>query len=207
MFDYDGVIVNSLDFFIEDFITACRENGFAGLTGQKDVMALFDNNVYEAMTDRGVDSTAIDKILKTYANKANEHINKLKIFEGMDEVLKSIAQDNKIYIITSNVSSITAAVLKRNGITCFEDVLGADIEKSKIKKIQKVMQQYPDMQAYYVGDTTGDISEGKAAGAGTIGVAWGWHGAERLKASQPDYLVYSPDELADLFKHMGAKRK
>lgn len=197
MFDYDGVIVNSGEFFVRDFLEACRETGF-DLSGEKEVMALFDNNVYEAMQDRGLDSDVIDKILQAYEKKAAEHIGQLEIFAGMDEVLRKIAQNNEIYIITSNVSGVTTAVLRKNGITCFADVIGADVEKSKVKKIQKLMRQYPDMMVYYVGDTAGDILEGKAAGARTIGVAWGWHGAEKLKAHRPDCLVYTPEELTGI---------
>lgn len=200
MFDSDGVIVDSLEYFIGDFTAACHENGFTALADARDVLALFDNNVYAAMQERGIDTGTIDKILKAYAEKAAEHINKLKIFTGMDEVLLKIAQDNLVYIITSNVSAITTEILKKNGITCFAGVIGADIEKSKIKKIQRLIRQYPDEPAYYVGDTVGDMHEGREAGARTIGAAWGWHGAAKLKASGPDFLVNAPGELVELLR-------
>lgn len=198
MFDYDGVIVDSLDMFTSAFISACRENGFSEVNSREDIMALFENNVYEAMKNRGLDSQTIDKILRAYATRASERHDELKLFDGMGEALRRISGKNKIFIITSNVSGAPVRVLKRYGISCFEDVIGADKEKSKVKKIRKLMDQYPSLRPYYVGDTTGDIIEGKKAGSLTIGVAWGWHGPRKLKESSPDYLVYSPEELAGI---------
>lgn len=198
MFDYDGVIVNSQEFFLPDFLAACHENGFTEPKGSEDIMALFEDNVFQSMMKKGLAPDIIDKILKSYETKAKLHVDRIKTFAGIDKALKKISAGNTVYIITSNLSDVTAAVLRRNGIECFDGVLGADVEKSKIKKIQMVMQQHPDLQAYYVGDTCGDMVEGKEAGAITVGVTWGWHGAERLKAGMPDHLVDSPEQLAGL---------
>jgi len=64
-------------------------------------------------------------------------------------------------------------------------------------------------EQWYVGDTVGDIVEGKAAGvrtiaAGvrTIAVGWGWHDAERLLGASPDYLAQTP---ADLLEFLGRR--
>ena len=51
---------------------------------------------------------------------------------------------------------------------------------------------------YYVGDTTGDIKEGKQAGIKTVGVTWGWHSKEKMAAAGPNYLVDHPRELLQL---------
>lgn len=198
MFDYDGVIVDSLEQFTSDFIAACRENGFNELSSQEDALDLFTGNVYESMTERGLGVNRIEKILRAYKTKAMEHLDGLKLFDGMAEALNKISQKNKLYVITSNVSAVPVGVLQKYGINCIEDVLGADREKSKVRKIQQTMRQYPHLLAYYVGDTKGDIIEGQEAGAQTIGVAWGWHGAEKLKECSPDYIVYAPTELTDL---------
>ncbi len=195
MFDYDGVIVDSLELFISDFTAACRENLFFGLNSREDIMALFEGNVYEKMKERGLDQETIDRILTAYGVRAAEHVDDARIFDGMAEALIKISEKNDIYIITSNISGIPARVLSRNGIRCIKDIVGADREKSKIKKIQSLMMKYPDLPAYYVGDTGGDMIEGKKAGAVTIGVAWGWHGASGLMKSSPDFLAFSPGEL------------
>ncbi|GAB4256732.1 haloacid dehalogenase domain-containing protein hydrolase [Thermincola ferriacetica] len=198
MFDYDGVIVDSLAQFTNNFIRACRENGFLGLKSQEDALALFDGNVYETLARFGVDAVTINKILVRYEELAKGYLDKIRLFPGMGQALERIAEQNTIYIITSNISSVPVKVLGKHGISCFKEVLGAEKEKSKIKKIQSTIKKHPELPAFYVGDTRGDIIEGREGGASTVGVAWGWHGAQKLKEVFPDYLVETPEELAEL---------
>lgn len=198
MFDYDGVIVDSLEVFTSRFTQACRENGFKEVNAPKDVLSLFDGNVYETMMKRGLDESTIDKILERYEALQGEQLADLELFNGIGEALRRISEKHQVYVITSNLSSATIRVLNQNGIECFKDVIGAEKEKSKIKKICNTIILHPGVSAYYVGDTKGDMIEGKKAGAQTIGVTWGWHTPQKIKEGSPDYLVTTPEELADL---------
>lgn len=195
MFDYDGVIADSLEYFIPDFGAACHEYGFA-LEGHRAVETLLEDNLYNAMGKRGMDQATIDRILTLYKTKAETH--DVKMFEGIGRALRQIAEHNHVFVITSNISALVARALKTNGIDYVHEVLGVDVEKSKVAKMKMLMARFPGLDAYYVGDTSGDIIEGRQAGARTIGVAWGWHGRARLAQSYPDFLVDSPGQLADL---------
>ncbi|HWR44931.1 HAD family hydrolase [Sporomusa sp.] len=199
MFDYDGVIVDSLHVFCMNYIAACRENGLLEIETEKDVLALFEHNVYATLRQRGVTTQTIDKILKAYEIRQSDYLRELKLFDSMGDALNEISKKNKIFIITSNISSATESVMQQHGVNCFEEVIGAEKEKSKIRKIELVMARFKDLPAFYVGDTKGDMIEGKAAGTITVGVAWGWHGLEKLKEGGADYIVQSPQELVGLF--------
>ena len=200
MFDYDGVIVDSLEVFISRFSQACLENGFTGIHEPKDVIGLFEGNVYETMRQRGLDESTINKILQRYEVLQAEQLADLELFVGIGEALERISERHFIYVITSNLSSATIKILTQNGIACFIDVIGAEKEKSKIKKIHNIMSLHPGVPAYYVGDTKGDMIEGKHAGAQTIGVTWGWHSPDKLKEGSPDYLFDTPKELANFLE-------
>ncbi|MGI6065563.1 MAG: HAD family hydrolase [Bacillota bacterium] len=199
MFDYDGVIVDSLEICYTCFISASRDNGFFELSSREDFVSLFEGNLYESLKERGLNNEQINQILQSYEIKQNTRLNNLNLFPGMGEALKSIARNNKVVVITSNLSDATIEVLEKNGIDCYEDVIGAEKEKSKIKKIKKAWAKYPNLSGYYVGDTKGDMIEGKKAGTKTVGVLWGWHGKDTLCAGGADVLVSSPQELAALF--------
>jgi phosphoglycolate phosphatase len=196
MFDYDGVIVDSFDQVARDFAEACRANGFYGINTKEDLAILHDGNCYEQMMKLGLPEWKVDKIIRDYEAIAGNHLEEIPLFEGMAEALQLIAGRHKIVIITSNISEQVRNVLKKRGITCVEDVIGAELEKSKVKKIRRVMQLYSVFPAYYIGDTVGDIIEGREAGVLTVGVAWGWHDREKLESVSPDYLVSTPQELA-----------
>lgn len=198
MFDYDGVIVDSLELCSSLFINTCREHGYFDLKTREDFVQLFDGNFYESLLARGMDTDILEQILKTYDIRQHQLLNTVQLFDGIKDVLEEIAAVHQIFIITSNLSVPTLEVLKVNGINCVEDVIGADQEKSKIKKIQRVTAHFPNARSFYVGDTKGDMVEGKKADTNTIGVLWGWHSRKKLKEGTPDYLVESPLELANL---------
>ncbi|ATW28117.1 HAD family hydrolase [Candidatus Formimonas warabiya] len=198
MFDYDGVIADSFEVHMKSFLSAFHENDCKKVNTEQDILNLYEGNVYKSMAELGLDDGQINRILESYEKRQNILLDRIDFFAGMDTALTRISGSHKIYIITSNIAGAVLRVLDRYGLTCIEKVIGSETEKSKIKKIQAVMGLYPEAQAYYVGDTKGDIFEGKEAGALTVGVAWGWHGADKLHESNPDYLVFSPGELANI---------
>ena len=50
----------------------------------------------------------------------------------------------------------------------------------------------------YVGDSTGDVAVARNAGTYAVGVTWGYHGAERLRAAAADLVIDDPRALLDL---------
>jgi phosphoglycolate phosphatase len=200
MLDYDGVIVNTLEIHVSNLLEAFHENAFYKVNSAEEILKLYERNVYQSLADLGLNDLQINQIFDSYEKKQNMYLDSIEIFNGIADSLREIARKNKIYIITSNVASTVIYVLKKHGLTWIENVLGSETEKSKIKKIRKVMTWHPELTAYYVGDTKGDIFEGQTAGAYTIGVAWGWHDVQKLLESCPDYIVHTPQELAHLFQ-------
>ncbi|MCK4988794.1 MAG: HAD family hydrolase, partial [Desulfobacterales bacterium] len=172
MFDYDGVIVDSFELFSACFMKACHQNNFYELNSPEKILALFETNVFEALLGFGLDDHSINRILETFQSDIGAYQNDMRLFDGISHTLRKISKKNKIVIITSNISMAAKQVLINNGIYCFEDVLGAEKEKSKVKKIRLTMARYPGLPAYYIGDTKGDMIEGRKAGAITVAALW-----------------------------------
>lgn len=198
MFDYDGVIVDSLEVFTAAFMAACSKSDFNGITSKAYLMELFDRNLFETLQDFDLDDRKIGQILQSFESEISGRLDTMKLFSGMASALKTIAHANHIFIITSNVSHLVSRFLSTNGVNCFIDVLGAEKEKSKTNKIRQTKARYTSCPAYYVGDTTGDIIEGKKANVLTIAVTWGWHDAVKLAQADPDFMVSSPAELTEI---------
>jgi phosphoglycolate phosphatase len=201
MFDYDGVIVDSLDVFTNAFLTSCRACGYEGITKQEQFKALLDGNFYESLKQYGLSKNLIHAILgEGFTHDVQQHMHEIMLFDGMKSTLKTLAARHVLVVITSNVSSVVQQLFEREKINCFETILGAEVEKSKVKKIHKAMSTYHERPAFYVGDTRGDMIEGRQAGASTIAATWGWHSEDKLQEATPDYIVHTSTELVQLFE-------
>lgn len=49
-----------------------------------------------------------------------------------------------------------------------------------------------------MGDSTGDVAVARNAGTYAVGVTWGYHEAERLRAAAADLVIDDPRALLDL---------
>jgi phosphoglycolate phosphatase len=198
IFDYDGVIVDSLDVFMDKTILACKNNGSNQVNNKVDFLELFDGNLYDKLIEKGIPKQNITKLMNEFNIDPKEQ-ELIRPFKGIENMLKILSRKNKLFIITSNLTNIIKNSLKNNNIEFFEKVLGADIHTSKVKKIEKIKARYKDENIFYIGDTKGDMIEGKKAKVKTIAVTWGWHSKDKLARQNPDYIVDSPDDLIKLF--------
>ena len=199
LFDFDGVLVDSLDVY-EKTVTDCLRKINQPLTrGREEFLELFEGNFYESLVKRGVD---LDKFMESSVNiLAGVDYSKMKPFGAMRPVLDELKKNHPLIVISSNDSPTIQEALRLynfNGI--FQEILGSDFMFSKKEKILYAAKKYQTtlQDIYYIGDTTGDIKEGKQARIKTVGVTWGWHSRKKMAAAKPDYLFDTPQELLQL---------
>lgn len=199
LFDFDGVIVDSMELY-EETTRRCFETIGKPITkNHEDFLDLFDENFYEAIQRRGVSIKEFNDAVKQIVPTID--YSGVTAFEGLMPVLGELKKNHILIIVSSNnVHAILAilSLIKFNG--CFDEILGADFKLSKVAKINYAMEKWniPYDRTYFVGDTTGDIREAKEAGVRTVAVTWGWHTKERLEKTEPDLLIDSPRELLDI---------
>lgn len=198
MFDYDGVIVDSLETFCDAMTRAFTHIGRPELATRDRFLAFLDTNWFAGLTAAGVTAAQSEEIEATFS-EALSHYETLRPFAGMPEALARLARRHVLAIITSCRGPVARGFLAAHEIGGISAVIGCDIEKSKVRRIERMIAEHgPAHRYWYVGDTTGDMREGRAAGVNTVGVAWGWHGAQRLATASPDHIVATPEELAEL---------
>jgi phosphoglycolate phosphatase len=69
--------------------------------------------------------------------------------------------------------------------------------------IRAVLGEVPAASAWVIGDGAQDVGAGRAAGCVTVGVLGGYGDVERLRASAPDVLLASLEELPALLATAG----
>ncbi len=198
MFDFDGVIADSFNIFFTEFTRACEELGFHKLNSKEVLLSLFDGNLILSLFKLGFPPWKLRELFQKFQPRIAEANSRVKPFDGIKETLEDISRTYPTYIISSNLSEAVRNFLTRESINGIQDILGADVETSKVKKIKQISKKHPNHKPYYIGDTCGDIKEGREANAITVAVTWGWHSKERLLKSNPDYIVDTPEELREL---------
>ncbi len=196
IFDFDGVIAESLPFYEKLVKTNLEKIGAPIIKKRQDFLDLFDGNFYETLSTRGVDVDAFNDAV--IAAAPDTDYNKIRPVKGILPVMQKLSMDNRLLVISSNVSSVIRTFLSMYSFEgIFEEVLGADFMLSKTGKIMAMVEKYNAKidRTYYVGDTVGDIREGRAANVKTVAATWGWHEKKRLEGADPDYMADSPDDL------------
>jgi len=196
LFDFDGVLVDSLDLYAEAVARSLERIGMPIVKDKEDYLALFDGNFYESLAARGVDLAAYHEAVREILPRIDT--DAMKPFDGLIPVLAVLQKDHLLAVVSSNGYQTIRRMLEKFGFApYFREILGADFRFSKKEKIAYALEKYkiPGARAFYIGDTAGDIQEARAAGVGSVAVTWGWHSRERLAAAGPDFLVDTPEEL------------
>ena len=199
LFDFDGVIADSFDVFFKAFTAVCSEMDFQRLNSKEALLRLFDGNLLRQLWKAGFPFWRIQSLVRRFEPRIAAENLKIQPFLGMPELLRELAAAHPVYIISSNTSSHVEAFCARFAITGIRDMLGSDQATSKVRKIRSVSKRHPGHVPYYIGDTKGDMIEGKAARATTVAVAWGWHSLPRLLESKPDFIANVPADLRTIF--------
>ncbi len=162
LFDFDGVVADSLGAYFDAFTRVCTEMGFDHINSMESLLALFDGNVFIQLVRSGFPVRRLREMAVKFAPRIRAVAETVTPFPGMPETLSRLAARHPLYIITSNDTAVVRAFLDRYSITGVRDVIGSDIEPSKVKKIRAARKREPRRTPYYIGDTRGDMTEALA---------------------------------------------
>ena len=195
MFDFDGVIADSLAHQSRACVETLRAKGFADLATPEQFLEFTESNWFEALAAADVPSSVVAELEEAFSALPSPDL-----FPEMATVIERLAAAHPVIVITSSRTSVVKRVLAEHGVHGVAEVIGGDKDASKTRKIADARRRFGrSLPAWYVGDTVGDILEAREAGVGTVGVAWGWHGVARLRRANPDHLAHTPGDLLGLF--------
>ena len=198
LFDFDGVIADSLQPTCTVMRKVMIAHGYPELATPEALLRFVDANWFEGLRQAGVPLQVSDDLDDGVAEAVAA--GAFAPYDDMPAVVTRLAARHDVLIVTSNRSDIVEACLAGYGIVGVAEVLGGDRGHSKVDKIDAARRRFRvgHDASWLVGDTVGDVVEGRQAGVGTIAVTWGWHARERLEAAEPDRLVTTPAELLAL---------
>jgi len=116
---------------------------------------------------------------------------------GIVDVIKKLKQNGTYMIVLS--SDFPETVLPEMKRFALENIFSEVVtlvydKKEKIAELMKAHNLKPE-ETIFVGDSANEVKAGKSVGLKTLSVTWGFYSEEKLKLSEPDYLVHNIEEL------------
>ncbi len=198
IFDYDGVIVDSLDTNLKIAARACQKIGCPVHPSQAEIERL-ENIAFDDLGRQiGVPENKIPKFTEIVFDSLAQNAISPPIFPGIKEVIQKLKRKSHIAIITTNVKTAVNQVLETGGLCHDIDlVMGAEQNGSKSEKICQAMASFNVRSSftYMIGDAVSDIREAHKAGVNSIAVNWGYHTKEKLLQASPGHIVNVPEDI------------
>ncbi len=200
IFDYDGVLADTLDDLLQFGQEACNKLGVNHIVKKEDLSSLETMSFASYGKACGVPEHLIDEFVQICLKRFAEKKSPPAIFDGLGDVVRRLAARNTIVIVTTNSTQNVEAFLVEHGLdTCVQAVYGIDMPGSKSQKIMIARNRFlantkPET-AFMVGDSLSDIRAAKETATTSVAVTWGHQSLEHLLRGEPDYVVHSPRDL------------
>ena len=201
IFDYDGVLADTLDDLIRFGQQACDQLGVKHTVTQDDLSNLEVMSFATFGRACEVPEHLVDEFVKISLNLFAEKKSPPAIFDGMSEVIQHFSTKHKLAIVTTNSSQNVNLFLAQHGLSdLFHAVYGVDTPGSKAHKISLARERFGEEAIYMIGDALSDVRAAKEAGVSSIAVTWGHQSLETLRRGEPDYVVNDPHELIQIIE-------
>ncbi|MCL4270709.1 MAG: HAD family hydrolase [Anaerolineales bacterium] len=201
IFDYDGVLADTLDDLIRFGQEACNRLGVNHVVTKDDLSNLEVMSFATFGRACEVPEHLIDEFVKISLNLFAEKESPPAIFDGLSEVISHLAARHKIAIVTTNSSQNVHAFLTKHGLAnLVHAIYGVDTPGSKAQKIALARERFMEESIFMIGDALSDIRAAKEAGVTSIAVTWGHQRLETLLRGEPDHVAESPQQIIKTVK-------
>ena len=203
LFDFDGVLADTLEDLVNFAREACTEMGFSREPTPADLDALETMSFVDFGRQLQIPQQSIEEFVNRCLRKFNQRLRPPKIFEGMEKVVRRAAKRHILAIITGNTTPTVEAFLNEYGLReHIELVIGVEEKASRPEKIRQALSRLGNspVSAYMVGDALSDIRAARETAVKSIAVGWGHQNPARLATANPDHLVNSPADLLELLE-------
>lgn len=206
IFDMDGTLLNTLEDLTDSTNFMLSQFNYP-IKNIEQIKNFVGNGVYkliERAIPQGKQNNNFDKCVEIFKQHyKNNMYNKTTLYNGIENMLKKLKQDNFIIAVASNKFDLAVKDLCKKYFTNLIDCAYGENEKQGINKkpspdiVFKILEQYnlTPQKAIYVGDSEVDIQTAKNCGIDCISVSWGFKTKEFLTKNGAKNIIDTPDEI------------
>ncbi len=204
LFDFDGVLVDSIEIFSDAVNIAGRKLEQPVAFIPDDLRSIKRMSIPEIVAAANVDPRLSAEFIWEIDQALYERFDQIRLFPSIAEVVEQLSQLGKLGVVSASSMSVLDKVLDNEGIrNHFDVIVGGDMPGTKSAKINAIIRNNGTStdKCCMIGDTVSDIEQGKIAGVVTIAVSWGWYAIEWIRTVQPDFEAGQPEDLIDIIKN------
>lgn len=207
IFDFDGTLADTWRDIGTALNATLAEAGLAPASGEQ-VRAWVGEGV-QRLLERAApllaaDADRLDALVQRFRQiYAGCCLETTVLYPGMRECLAQLAA-HRLAILSNKPEGLLVRIAEGLGIAAqFAALVGGDslpVRKPDPATVAHVarVSGAAGMPCWMIGDSAVDVATGRAAGARTIGCAWGLRGADELRAAGVEHLIEHPAEIPPL---------
>ncbi len=201
IFDFDGTLADSEKTIISIYDYFAAENNKPELT-EEIKQKLRDGTSRQALKWAGVKLWQIPKLLNVARTEYKKRSSKVKIFPGTKNLLRELAKDFDIYILSTNNEKTVRKILKNNDFKTEVTILKGSSVFGKDKALNRLLKSknYDRSSSWMIGDEMRDITAGNKTGLNTVGVIWGLQSETGIRRAKPDYIAERPEDISKILR-------
>ncbi|MBR7141239.1 MAG: HAD hydrolase-like protein [Clostridia bacterium] len=149
----------------------------------------------------GLSDEVVDEAVRKYREYyKREGVYKLKLYEGMETLLKSLREKGHTLCVASLKPKVQldTAVNALGVYEYFDIVAGASESKKDNDKREILSQASNGEKSVMIGDSPYDIIAGNALGFTTIAVTYGFTTEEKLREQKPCFIASTVAEIEQI---------
>lgn len=198
IFDWDGVIADSLDLFYDIYGRTCARYGLhLPVASAEAFRGWYKARWEQNFLDMGVAERDLDEVLG-HARSLVAY-EEVRLFPQVVSTIRGLAGQVRLGIAsTTDAAHIRLRLEKEGLLPLFGAVVGGEEGGSdKIARYGDALTLLgaDGQRSVGVGDTPLDVHCARHWGMGTVGVTYGWNDEARVAEASPDRLVRHPAEV------------
>ena len=205
IFDYDGVLADTLDDLLQFGQEACDRLGVRHSVTRDDLGKLEEMSFASYGRTCEVPEHLVDEFVRICLSSFAQKRSPPAIFTDLSDVVRHLSANHTIAIVTTNsAQNVKTFLVKHNLDGCIHAIYGVDSPGSKAQKISMARNRLSNEKrqepVFMVGDSLSDILAARKASVASIAVTWGHQSLEYLLHGNPDYVVSSPYDLVGIIE-------
>ena len=176
IFDFDGTIADSMEEVLKIYNELSFKLKIRKIENRDELLKLRNKKTNEILKSLNISIFKFPQLVMEMRSQLRRRIDSVKIFKGMNKVIKALIEKGyKLIIISSNNEDIIKFVLNENKIKI--DLIYAGFNSFKKNKIiDRISKKFKILKddMIYIGDEVRDVESTKKSKIKMIAVTWGF---------------------------------